>query len=74
VSEDGSRRAKRLFVALFCGSWGGSTSRDVDRGSKAGNLVDCKFFCSIGRCPLLVASDLGRCFVMRDLLSPGQEE
>jgi hypothetical protein len=63
-----------LCVALFCGSWEGSTSREVERGSEAGDLVDCKFFCSIWRCPLLVASDLGRGFAISDSLSPGQEE
>jgi hypothetical protein len=74
MSEVGSRRAKSLSVALFCGSCGGSTSRDVDRGSEAGDLVDCKFFCSIRRCPLLVAPDIERCFAISDSLSPGQEE
>jgi hypothetical protein len=74
MSDVGSRRAKILFVALFCGSWEGSTSRDVDSGSEVGDLVDCKFFCSIRRCPLLVASDFGRCFAISDLLNPGQEE
>lgn len=36
-------------------------------------LVDCRFFCSMRRWPLLVARDLGRCLVMRDAVSPGQE-
>ncbi len=48
--------------------------KDVERGSEGGDLVDCKFFCSIRRCPLLVASDFGRCFSISDSLSPGQEE
>ena len=74
MSDVGSRRAKRLFVALFCGSWEGSTLRDVEKDSEVGDLVDCKFFCSIRRCPLLVASDFGRCFEISDSLSPGQEE
>jgi hypothetical protein len=73
-SDVGRRRAKRLCVALFCGSWDGSTSRDVERGSGAYNLVDCKFLCSMRRCPLLVAVDFLRCCVIRDSLSPGQEE
>ena len=47
MSDVGRRRAERLFVVWFCGSWEGLTSRDVERGSKAGDLVDCKFFCSI---------------------------
>jgi hypothetical protein len=73
-SDIGRRRAKRLCVALFCGSWDGATSRDVERGSGACNLVDFRFLCSIRRCPLLVAVDFWRCFVIRDSLSPGQEE
>jgi hypothetical protein len=73
-SDVGRRRAKRLCVALFCGSWDGLTLRDMERGSGACNLVDCKFLCSMRRCPLLVAVDFLRCFVIRDLLSPGQEE
>jgi hypothetical protein len=38
-----------LCVALFCGSWDGSTSREVERGSGARNVVDCKFLCSMRR-------------------------
>jgi hypothetical protein len=37
-------------------------------------LVDCRFLCSMRRCPLLVAVDFCRCFVIRDSLRPGQEE
>jgi hypothetical protein len=73
-SNVGRRRAKRLCVTLFCDSLDGLTSRDVERGSGACNVVDCKFLCSMRRCPLLVAVDFLRCLVIRDSLSPGQEE
>ena len=48
-------------MVTFRGSWGGLTSRDTDKGS-AGlvGLVDCMFFCSILRLPLIVAVFLER--------------
>ncbi len=36
-------------------------------------FVDCRFFCCMRRWPRLVASDLARCFVIRDEVRPGQE-
>ena len=32
------------------------------------------FFCCPLRCPLLVDSDFGRCFFMRYVVSPGQDD
>ena len=34
--------------------------------------VDCMFFLFWSRCPIAVASDLGRCFRMLDVVSMGQ--
>ena len=56
-------------------SWGGETSRDVERGRPVVILgfVDFQFFCCILIGPLLLASDSGRCFVMRVGVRFGQE-
>ncbi len=35
--------------------------------------VERRFFCCMRRWPWLVASDLARCFVIRDKVRPGQE-
>ena len=37
-------------------------------------LVDNCFSCCPRRCLLLVASNFGRCFLMRAVVSPGQDE
>ncbi len=51
------------------GRWGG-----LGRcGSAVIGWVDRGFFCSIGRWPLLVARDLGRCFVISVAVRPGHE-
>ena len=46
---------------------------ESERGSSM-VLVDWMFFCCPQRCPLLVVSDFGRCFLMRDVVSPGQDD
>ena len=51
----------------------GSTSRDVAREEVMTVLVHWMFFCFIRMWPLLVTRDLGRCFVMSNLLRTGQE-
>jgi hypothetical protein len=67
--------AKTTWVrTLFC-SWEGQTSREVTRGRRVEvmGFVDWRFFCSMRRCPLLVASDFGRCLVTNEAVRPGQE-
>ncbi len=49
-------------------------SREVASGRATGDFVNWRFCCCIRRWPLLVASDLGRCFLMSDSLRPGHEE
>jgi hypothetical protein len=66
--------AKTAWVRRLFGSWEGLQSSDVARGRSAVmGLIDRRFFCSIQRCPLLVARDLGRCFVISVAVRPGQE-
>ena len=48
-------------------------SSDVARSRLAVILVDWMFCCSMCRRPLLVASDLARCLVMRVVVRPGQD-
>jgi hypothetical protein len=63
--------AKTTFVCGLFGSWEGMISSDVARSRSVVILVDCIFFCSTRRWPLLVAGDLGRCLVMRVVVRPG---
>ena len=50
-----------------------SMGTEEDRSVAISGLVDCQFFCCILMLPLLVASDFGRCFVMRVEVRFGQE-
>ena len=65
--------AKTTFIHGLFGSWEGMISSDVARGRSVVILVDCMFFCSMHRWPLLVASDLGRCLVTRVVVRLGHE-
>ena len=69
----GSRAVKRTLVRALLGSCDGLRSRDVSIDKLEVISVDCRFCCCIRKCPLLVARDLGRCFVTRDEVRPGQE-
>ena len=61
-------------MRLLLGSWDGLKSRDVCMSSsEVIGLVDCMFFCCMRKWPLLVARDLAKCLVTRDLVRPGHE-
>ena len=65
--------AKTTFDRGLFGSWEGMISSDMARSRSVVTLVDCMFFCSMHRWPLLVASDLGRCLVTRVVVRLGHE-
>ena len=65
--------AKTTWKCLLLASCDGLTSSDVPSGKYLAILVDWMFFCSLRKCPLLVARDLNKCFVMRAGVSPGHD-
>jgi hypothetical protein len=65
--------AKTTFVRGLFGSWEGMISSDMARSRSVVTLVDCMFFCSMRRWPLLVASDLGIFLVMTVVVRPGHD-
>ena len=66
--------ARTTFVCGLFGSWEGMISSDVARSRPVVAIfVDCMFFCSMPRWPLLVAGDLGRSLVMRVVVRPGHK-
>ena len=61
------------WVRLFCGSWDVLKLRDVCKSRSDVIFVDYTFFCCVWRWPLLVASDLVKCLVTREVVRPGQD-
>lgn len=67
------RARKALFVRGLDGSCVGAIS-GVDVFTSYFVLVECKFWNCMRRCPLLVAMDLVRCLLIKDVVRPGHEE
>ena len=61
------------FILGLLGSWEEMISSDVAKSRLAMILVDWTFCCCMRISPLLVASDLARCLVMRVMVRPGQD-
>ena len=63
--------AKTTCERVLLVSCEGLTSSEVLMSKSVVSVVERMFFCCMRRWPLLVARDLVRCFVMRDVVNPG---
>ena len=75
ISDDAEMVTKRLCVRMLSISWGEAKSRGAENGIYVVifGFLDWQFLCCILIWHLLVASNFGRCFVMRVGVRFGQE-